>query len=77
MPDIRIEVLHNSPAIHCLLVDGLIENEPVAIRLNTGVQVEVMPYGTSLVPVDGSAIGLNTGEPLHSVQFGLINFQIS
>ena len=74
VPDIRIEVIHDSPAIHNLLVDGLIENEPVAIRLNTGVQVEVMPYGTNLVPVDGSIIGLDTGEPLRSVQFGLINF---
>ena len=74
VPDIRFEVLHDSPAIHSLLVDGLIQNEPVVIRLNTGVQVEVMPYGTSLAPVDGSVIGLDTGEPLHSVHFGLINF---
>ena len=61
VPDIRFEVLHESPAIHSLLVDALIQNEPVAIRLNTGVQVEVMPYGTSLAPVDGSVIGLDTG----------------
>ncbi len=74
VPDIRFEVLHDSPAIHSLLVDGLIQNEPVVIRLNTGVQVEVMPYGTSLAPVDGSVIGLDRGEPLHSVHFGLINF---
>ena len=74
VPEIRFEVLQDSPAIHSLLIDGLIENEPVAIRLNTGIQVEVMPYGTSLVPVNGSVIGLDTGEPLHSLQFGLINF---
>ena len=74
VPDIRFEVLHDSPAIHSPLVDGLIQNEPVVIRLSPGIQVEVMPYGTSLIPVDGSVIGLDTGEPLHSVQFGLINF---
>ena len=74
VPDIRIELLHDSPAIHSLLVNSLIQNEPVAIRLSTGIQVEVMPYGTSLVPVGGSVIGLDTGEPLHSVRFGLINF---
>ena len=74
VPDIRFEVLHDSPAIHSLLVDGLIQNEPVAIRLETGVLVQVMPYGTSLVPVDGSVTYLDTGEPLHSVDFGLINF---
>ena len=75
VPDIRFELLHDSPAIHSLLANGLIQNTPVAIRLNTGIQVEVMPYGTSLVPVDGAVTALDTGEPLHSVHFGLINFQ--
>ena len=74
VPDIRFEVLHDSAAIHSLLANSLLQAKPMAIRLNTGIQVEVMPYGTSLVPVDGSVIGLDTGEPLHSVQFGLINF---
>ena len=74
VPDIRFEVLHDSPAIHRLLVDNLIQNESTAIRFKTGIEVQVMPYGTSLVPVDGSVIGLDTGEPLHSVHFGLINF---
>ena len=74
VPDIRFEVLHDSPAIHRLLVDDLIQNESTAIRFKTGIEVQVMPYGTSLVPVDGSVIGLDTGEPLHSVHFGLINF---
>ena len=45
-----------------------------SIRLKTGVQVQVMPHGTSLVPVDGSVTALDTGGPLHSVHFGLINF---
>ena len=74
VPDICIKLLHDSPAIHSLLVDSLIQSQPVAIRLNTGIQIEVMPYGTSLAPVGGSVIGLDTGEPLHSVRFGLINF---
>ena len=74
MPDVRFEVLHDSPAIHSLLVNDLIQNEPTAIRLKTGVQVQVMPFGTSLVPVDGFVTALDTGEPLHSVHFGLINF---
>ena len=74
VPDIRFEVLHDSPAIHSLLANDLLQNESTAIRLKTGIQVEVMPYGTSLVPVDGSVTGLDTGEPLHSVHFGLINF---
>ena len=74
VPDVRFEVLHDSPAIHSLLVNDLIQNEPTAIRLKTGVQVQVMPFGTSLVPVDGFVTALDTGEPLHSVHFGLINF---
>ena len=73
-PDIRFEVLHDSPAIHSLLANDLIQNETTYIRLKTGIQVQVMPYGTSLVPVDGSVTALDTGEPLHSVHFGLINF---
>ena len=75
VPDIRFEVLHDSPAIHSLLVDGFFQNEPIAIKLKTGIQVEVRPYGTSLVPVGSSVTGLDTGEPLHSVHFGLINFR--
>ena len=74
VPGIRFEVLHDSPAIHSLLFNGLLQKEPIAIRLKTGIQVEVRPYGTSLVPVDSSVTGLYTGEPLHSVHFGLINF---
>ena len=74
VPDVRFQVLHDSPETHRLLVDALLQNEPVAIRLKTGIQVQVMPYGTSLVPVDGSVVALDTGEPLHSVHFGLINF---
>ena len=74
IPDIRFEVLHDSPAIHSLLADGLLQNDYMSIRLKTGVQVQVMPYGTSLVPVDGSVTALDTGDPLHSVHFGLINF---
>ena len=74
VPDIRFEVLHDSPAIHRLLVDDLIQNESTAIRLKTGIEVQVMPYGTSLVPVDGSVTALDAGEPLHSVHFGLVNF---
>ena len=74
VPDIRFEVLHDSPAIHSLLANDLLQNESTAVRLKTGIQVEVMPYGTSLVPVDSSVTGLDTGEPLHSVHFGLINF---
>ena len=74
VPDIRFEVLHDSPAIHSLLANDLLQNESTAVRLKTGIQVEVRPYGTSLVPVDSSVTGLGTGEPLHSVHFGLINF---
>ena len=74
VPDVRFEVLHDSPAIHSLLVNDLIQNEPTAIRLKTGIQLQVMPFGTSLVPIDGSVTALDTGEPLHSVHFGLINF---
>ena len=74
VPDIRFEVLHDSPAIHRLLVDDLIQNESTAIRLKTGIEVQVMPYGTSLVPVDGSVTALDAREPLHSVHFGLVNF---
>lgn len=74
VPNIRFEVLHDSPAIHSLLFNGLILNEAVVIRLSTGIQVEVMSYGTSLVPVDGFVIALDTGEALHSVDFGLVNF---
>ena len=74
VPEIRFEVLHDSPAVQSLLANGLLQKKPMAIRLKTGIQVEVMPYGTSLVPVDGSVTGLDTGQPLHSVHFGLINF---
>ena len=74
VPDIRFEVLHDSPAIHSLLANDLIQNESTAVRLKTGIQVRVMPHGTSLIPVDGSVTGLDTGEPLRSVHFGLINF---
>lgn len=74
VPDIRFEVLHDSPAIHSLLADGLLQDDYMVIRLKTGVQVQVMPHGTSLVPVDGSVTALDTGDPLHSVHFGLINF---
>ena len=74
VPDVRFEVLHDSPAIHSLLANDLIQNEPTTIRLKSGVLVRVMPYGTSLVPVDGAVTALDTGEPLHSVHFALINF---
>ena len=73
-PDIRIEILQDSPAIHSLLANSLLQGKHMTIRLSTGIQVDVMPYGTTLVPVDGSVIGLDSGEPLHSVNFGLINF---
>ncbi len=74
VPEIRFELIHDSPAIHSLLANSLLQGKPIAIRLNTGIQVEVMPYGTSLVPVDGSVTALDAGEPLYKVQFGLINF---
>ena len=73
-PDIHFEVLHDSPAIHSLLVNGLLQKKPMAIRLENGTQVEVMPRGTDLVPLDGFVTGVDTGQPLHSVHFGLINF---
>ena len=74
MPDIRFEVLDDSPAIHRVLVDGLLENKPTVIELSTGLQVGVIPYGASLAPLPSSISGIDTGEPLHSVRFGLINF---
>ena len=75
VPDIRFEVSVSSPAIHCVLTNGLLKNKPMSIRLPTGKQIEVMPYGRSLVPVDSIVTGRDTGEDICAVQFGLINFR--
>ena len=73
-PDIRFELLVDSPAIHRVLVDRGLENKPVVVELPTGLPVSVIPYGSTLVPLDSDISGIDTGEALHSVRFGLINF---
>ena len=59
VPDIRLEILHESPAIHRLLVNDLLQEDSTAIRLKTGIELKVMPRGTSLVPVESSVTGLD------------------
>ena len=74
MPDIRLEFQEISPALHSILLNGLIDDRPLSVKLGTGEHLSVKAFGKCVVPLDGLVTGLDTGELLHSVRFGLINF---
>ena len=63
-----------TPTLHGILVNWMLKNEPSSIKLQTGEQIKVMASRNSVIPLEGLVTGLDTGELLYSVRFGLINF---
>ena len=73
-PTIHFELLDPSPELHVSLFEALMEDEPITIKLPSGKEVEVLYGEQSLIPITEPVSGLDTGDPLHTVRFGLINF---
>ena len=54
--------------------DACLKHGPTVIELPSGLKVQVLGGKQSLIPTSEPVAGLDTGEPLHVVRFGLINF---
>ena len=74
MLTIHFDLLEYSPEFQRALFDVSLEHGPMVIGLPSGQKVQVLDGKQSLIPTSEPVAGLDTGEPLHVVRFGLINF---
>ena len=74
VPMIHFDLKDPSQKFQRSLSDAFLMHEPTAIELPSGENVRVLVSGQSLIPISGTVTALDTGKPLHVVQFGLINF---
>ena len=74
VPTIHFDLLESSPEFQRALFDVSLEHGPMVIGLPSGQKVQVLDGKQSLIPTSEPVAGLDTGEPLHVVRFGLINF---
>ena len=74
MPTIHFDLLDSSPEFQMAVFDACLKHGPTVIELPSGLKVQVLGGKQSLIPTSEPVAGLDTGEPLHVVRFGLINF---
>ena len=75
LPDIRFEFQEITPRLHEILLKWQLKlDRTFTVELGTGELLDMGVFGDSIVPIDGLVTGLDTGEPLYRVTFGLINF---
>ena len=75
LPDIRFEFQEITPRLHEILLKWQLKlDRTFTVELGTGELLDMVVFGDSIVPIDGLVTGLDTGEPLYRVTFGLINF---